>query len=301
MLVRQSFASFTSWLKQHPFRRPLSLTRGLLPGDFAATIAKDGIRVGVIGLNSSFLQLKDGDYEGKLGVDARQLVAVCGENFTDWFDQCTFCLFMTHHPPSWFSSFSREALKQDIAVPGRFVAHLCGHLHDSAHERVSVGGDGVPSRCWQGASLFGLEFYGIEQKSERKHGYSAATVNIVGGTGALRIWPRLAVKHEAGNWRFVQSPALTLEGDGGTAPEVVTTSFRVETKTPTRSKYRILLLGTELDLGKTKKLIGDHLERSLGVIVIDPAAVNTAEPNDLAILMQGWRWEQGENAKIWQS
>ena len=299
-LVRKSFGSFGQWLKNHPFKRPHSVTNGMLPGDFAAIVEKDDLRVGVVGLNTAFLQLQEGNFEGRLVVNARQLVAVCGEHFTDWFDRCTACFLMTHHPPSWLTPNSREALKQDIAIPGRFLAHLCGHLHDSAHERTSVGGDGNVSRTWQGSSLFGLEFYGDDQRSERKHGYSAGLLDIQGSTATLRVWPRLAAKHEGGRWRFLASPALTLEGDGGTTAETAGNVFRSPKRTSAKPKYRVLLLATEPDFGRAKKTIRDHLERSLGVLVAETQTEQNASEYDLAVLMQGWWWDRGELVQIWQ-
>ena len=41
-----------------------------------------------------------------------------------------FALLMTHHPPTWLTTKAREELYGEIAPPGRFVAHLYGHMHE---------------------------------------------------------------------------------------------------------------------------------------------------------------------------
>ncbi|WP_295456969.1 hypothetical protein [uncultured Thiodictyon sp.] len=42
------------------------LTAGTLPGDFAATIKRAGRSIGLMRLNTAFLQLGGGDYHGRL-------------------------------------------------------------------------------------------------------------------------------------------------------------------------------------------------------------------------------------------
>ena len=139
-VVKRAFRPFIFWRDQHPFPRPKLFHRGHVPGDFVATIEKDSLRVGVLGLNTAFLQLTSQNFEGKLAVSPRQLTALCGENFADWFSQHSFCLLLTHHPPTWLHPDDNLVLHSEIAVPGRFLAHFCGHLHDSLAESRSVGG-----------------------------------------------------------------------------------------------------------------------------------------------------------------
>ena len=63
---------------------PQNVKSGLLPGDFAVTIEKEGVKLGIVGLNTSFLQLADGNYEGKLALHTQQFHAVCGGNGPAW-------------------------------------------------------------------------------------------------------------------------------------------------------------------------------------------------------------------------
>ena len=167
-LVTRAFQPYTRWERKHGFPRPSATKRGILPGDFAATVEVAGIPpIGVVGLNTAFLQLTDGDYEGKLAVSIDQLSAVCGEHFTDWFDRHACCFLMTHHPPAWLTPPARAALAGEIDVSGRFVAQICGHMHVPYDVNESIGA-APAKRLWRGASLFGLEVYAGGHR--RRHG-----------------------------------------------------------------------------------------------------------------------------------
>ena len=82
----------------------------MLPGDFASTISKDYMKIGIIGLNSAFLQISDGNFEGKLALHPKQVSAVCGEQYSDWFRKNHINFLLTHHPPSWLTSEILESL-----------------------------------------------------------------------------------------------------------------------------------------------------------------------------------------------
>jgi hypothetical protein len=108
-IVKKAFGAYSRWEKQHHFRRP-TLQRGILPGDFAATVTSNETRVGIVGLNTAFLQLTDEDYEGRLSISVEQIRTVCGDDFTDWFDRHSFCFLMTHHPPNWLCKDSSRLI-----------------------------------------------------------------------------------------------------------------------------------------------------------------------------------------------
>ncbi|MBA3546490.1 MAG: AAA-like domain-containing protein [Nannocystis sp.] len=217
-LVEQSFANYSAWLKSQPFCA-LELSPGLLPGDFSTVIHSDGLRLGVVGLNSAFLQLTGGDYEAKLAVDVRQLHAACGGDGPAWVKNCDFSLLMTHHPPDWLSPEAREHFFGEVVPPGRFAAQVFGHMHEHMATTLSVGG-AAPRRQIQGSSLFGLESFG-DGKVDRRHGYAAGRITVDDrGEASLRLWPRVAKKHVAGHWRIVQDlDAFELSDDQGTRPE----------------------------------------------------------------------------------
>ncbi len=218
-LLEESFSAYSSWSSAPKIRAPGELLSGMLPGDRSAVLEKEGARLGLLGLNTAFLQLGDGAWQGRLALDTAQFHAATGGDGARWARGCDAALLLTHHGPHWLDKLSNEALNGEIAPPGRFLAHLYGHMHEPAAQQLAVGG-AQPWRRWQGASLFGLEGWGASQ--DRSHGYSAARLEIDGqGQGRLRLFPRAAVKHQAGFWHLGADRSYVLEDDGGTTPETV--------------------------------------------------------------------------------
>src|ERR1039458_4089290 len=295
VLVKKALRNYTSWEAHHPFPRPASFRKGLLPGDYAATIECPGASVGVLGLDSTFLQLSAGDYVGRLALSVEQVIAACGENFTDWFDQHTFCFLMTHQPPSWLDRHSQGVLAGEIAAPNRFIAHLCGHMHEIRNVTQSIGG--APSqRLWQGASLFGLELYA--DQFERRHGYSVGQLGITGNIGSVRTWPRLAQKHQAGHWHFVRDGSTTLQSDEGTLSEECLVRSPVAKPSTHKRVFRVLLLSTEEDLKASRSAVADHLQKSHG-IEVGQSSRSGAGGYNFVVLIQSWRWDGGAVSRLW--
>lgn len=206
--LTKAFANFENWWQTHPFPKPEELRTGILPGDFAATIADSGLKVGIIGLNVTFLQLTGEPYETKLAVSPRQLTALCGEHYDDWFKERDTSFLLTHQPPSWLDVASRAALESEIYTPGRFVAHLYGHMHEQKIYAESRGG-AKPRHYWQAPSAFGLEFFGDQER--RQHGYTAGRIEFQPSGANVRLWPRIAVPHQAGNLHIVPDPSSSLD------------------------------------------------------------------------------------------
>ncbi|PTL75079.1 metallophosphoesterase [Vitiosangium sp. GDMCC 1.1324] len=143
-LIAVIFEPYSQWLKTLPLPT-LRYTTGIIPGDFSSVFEKDGFRLGIVGLNSSFLQLfGDVDYESKLDLNERQIHSVCGNDADKWCSNNHTNLLLTHHPPSWLDPSAKDRFRMDIAPPGRFFAHLCGHLHTTQVELLAEGG-GVTS------------------------------------------------------------------------------------------------------------------------------------------------------------
>ncbi len=222
--LQDVFANYTHWLNHTEIPKPAVFTHGLLPGDFSATIGKDGFELGVVGLNSAFLQLGRGDYEGKLAVDVRQLHAPCRGDGPAWLRRHDCALLLTHHPPAWLSEAAREHLYAEIHTPGRFAVHLFGHMHAHALNSTAIGA--AAARCeLQGHSLFGLEHWGDGDKQTRQHGYSAGALTLADdGQASLQIWPRVGKRHAAGHWHLRQDlDAYTLNDNHATNPIPVKT------------------------------------------------------------------------------
>ncbi len=185
-LVQAVFEPYAAWAARDERFARARPTWGRLPGDFSAVLEQGSLRVGLVGLNTGFLQLTGSDYEGKLDADVRQLHAACGGDAPAWLAKQQFNLLLTHHPPTWLEKQRyREHWRSEIAPPGRFGVHLHGHLHDPGAMAVSEGGS-APRHRLQGASLFGLEYFGTGagERLQRVHGYSAGRVELVGAAAA---------------------------------------------------------------------------------------------------------------------
>ncbi|HEU4411318.1 MAG TPA: AAA-like domain-containing protein [Polyangiaceae bacterium] len=228
-VVGRAFKNFLDWQARgaHGFERCDDYFRGALPGDFLAVLEKQGERLAVAGLNGAFVHLSDAVREGQLALHTSQFLALFeaaggGPRGASWLEaNCDAALLMTHHPPAWFDGESREQhLLANIHAPGRFVAHLFGHMHRG--EARGAGALGQAQRRFvQGASLFGLE-RAPDGKLERRHGYLTGRLALGAEGGALRLFPREMVLTHDQDFQFVSDVRFgRLERDGGTAPEPV--------------------------------------------------------------------------------
>ncbi|AOX01990.1 hypothetical protein BJP34_23440 [Moorena producens PAL-8-15-08-1] len=217
-LVDKAFDNYLQWWQNTTVPKPDIYSKGILPGDFSATIEKDGFKLGILGLNSAFLQLMDGRH-GKLALDICQFHKACNESHDhgpSWAQDHDACLLLTHHPQDWLTEEAQEQLKGEIySSPERFALHLFGHMHQSNLSSLAEGGAN-PRSTLQGCSLFGIEGWGKEKK-ERLHGYSLCELKIEGNTASLRIYPRQAWKKQDGGREIGRDPTFRLpKGEDGT-------------------------------------------------------------------------------------
>lgn len=218
--IHQALSGYTNWLTDNPFRQ-LDCHPGYLPGDFSTTFEKAGWKIGIVGLNSTFLQLTGGDFEGRLVLSPAQLSKLHGQGFTDWLNQHHFNLLLTHHPPGWLYADALDEYRANIAPPDRFLAHLCGHLHTDYSETRIVGGVSQ-TPLLQGEALFGLEYYGQSKQRKRQHGYSLLSFELDQKEPTWRRWPMQGVKHAGGQWQIVPNyRAANLQDDGSTVGQQV--------------------------------------------------------------------------------
>jgi hypothetical protein len=206
-LVEGAFENFVRWRDGLPFPKAPNFSAGSLPGDCSYVIQKSGIQLGLISLNSSFLQLTNENYEEKLELDIRQFVSACGGDNVGWGAALDEILLITHHPKEWLNASGRARFESDIYPPERFFAHFCGHLHEAAALNTSAAGAGL-RRVRQAPSLFGLQYWGDHQK--RIHGYSAGRLSLTSSELTETIWPRLAHRGYAGHLRLVADPGYEL-------------------------------------------------------------------------------------------
>jgi len=202
-IVDAAFANYKAWWEKTPHKLAGGKT-GIVPGDISFEFAKDGVSIGIVGLNSSFLQLRDENYLGGLAISPHQFHAVCDDDGPKWARKHHACLLMTHHPPDWLTVESRAELRSDIASSDYCALHLFGHMHEARFEANSTAGT-PPAQTFQGSSLFGREYIGDpKNKVERRHGYAAGRIEPVGEKGRLTLWPRDA-KLPGGQWNFAPS------------------------------------------------------------------------------------------------
>lgn len=213
-LIDIAFANYVSWLNGlagGPI--PLvQLSNGILPGDAVAEMEIRGLSLGIVGLNTAWLQLEDGDYQGKLAVDPRQLMALTNGDPDAWCAMHDFNLLVTHHPKEWLHSTSLDTWRSEVHTPSRFDGHLFGHMHEASIVSSSEGG-AQGRRYIQGASMFGLEKRsgGIE----RIHGYSVLQLNrLESGQHQLRQWPRRAHKGRSAVWKLIADPDFDCDESG---------------------------------------------------------------------------------------
>ena len=215
-VIDAAFGHYKAWWAGQEFRPAGGLTEGSLPGDFAYTLEKGGARFGLVGLNSTFLQLFAGDCKGALALHSRQFHAACGGNGNEWAKGHHACLLLTHQPPDWLTPEARADLEQNVTDHERFAVHLFGHMHETAYRILQVAGTS-PRRTWQGRSLFGLEFFGEAQ--QRSHGYAVGRITLTPGEdrAALCFWPR-QFKLTAGSWESTGDEGVKLDWDWHTEP-----------------------------------------------------------------------------------
>ncbi len=188
--INKYFFNFRSWLEnlEETVSIPvLKCCSGTLAGDQSTIFEKNGLTLGIIGLNSAWLHLHN-DAKGSLDIAPEQLFSVTENDPTSWCLKNNLNLLVTHHPVDWLHSASQKTFLETIDPSGRFTAHLFGHMHDPACGSLSKGGS-AKKLSIQAASLFGLE--NSADGAIRLHGYSLNGIELHDdGTGTLSHWPR---------------------------------------------------------------------------------------------------------------
>ena len=196
-VVKEAFKNYVTWIeKQNLHNGSIKINKGLLPGDFSATAEIRGIKLGVVGLNSAFLQLTGKDYYQRLAVLPQQLQQACAlegptSGAPQWVERHDVAILLTHHPVTWLSEGAEREFRSEIHIPGRFALHLCGHMHMPRVLIDSQNGE-RPTYTVQARSLFGLEHWEDPngEHVSREHGYSIGEINLTNGEKKFRFYPR---------------------------------------------------------------------------------------------------------------
>ncbi|MGF6348304.1 metallophosphoesterase [Variovorax sp. W2I14] len=213
-LINSIFDNYSVWFASLPETGlPMpKIKNGILPGDSSARIELENATIGLVGLNSAWLQLGDWNYEGQLEVHPKQLLGVTEDDADSWCAKNDFNLLVTHHPVSWLNPKSLALWRSEIYLSPRFDCHLFGHMHQSMATSISEGG-AAPRRMLQAASIFGLESIS-KQEIQRTHGYSAFRISKSGAKTIIRQWPRLMVDRADGTRCLVQDFNFAIDEDG---------------------------------------------------------------------------------------
>ena len=188
------FHSYENFIKKFysTGRKPEVYREGVMSGDFYAEIMINDAKIGIVGLNSAFLQVDGDNYYKKLGIYHKQVYSIFGdENYVKLIKACDVRLLLTHHEPDWYEEKSKKDYSTNIFSSGKFDEHLCGHNHVPKSRTVSYNYGGRDNLTLA-PSLFGVEL--ADKEYERIHGYHAGKYKV-NDDGSLDkvFYPRLAI------------------------------------------------------------------------------------------------------------
>lgn len=184
-LVIEGFDEYTKWFSKGMPRDEPAMRFGLIPGDFSCSFERAGVRVGVIGLNDSFLHPFGGEHVG-LELCLEQLEAVC-KHIDSWTAAHDIRILLTHHDPALLHERARIQFDTQIAPPGRFQLHLHGGLHEGGPQFIRE------SKLRRGASLRCQARAFAEPSRSVVGGYTVGEIQPMGPEYHVRIWPRMCM------------------------------------------------------------------------------------------------------------
>jgi len=201
LITRARFSNFTQWLAHVSLPRPKAARKGLLPGDCAVTVEAEGLRVGIVGLNSVFRSDPKGP-EKLREIHVEQIEEATGGDLRSWAREHDVLVLVTHTPPVMLKLSSLAVLREKLMPTGRPFLHLCGGYSEPGWRE--------PRRPWavQARSLFG-------DKGRGHWGYIAGQISSSG----FRLMPRhmafnrdfVALGHDSTYGMLEDSPPLPLE------------------------------------------------------------------------------------------
>lgn len=188
----ERFSNYSHYVQNSSLVPHDHIKNGILPGDFYASMEINGIKMGVIGLNSSFLQIEGGNYRNKIGIYEKQIYGLFADKYVDTIKNNDINLLLTHHSPDWYEiDSSRQEYDNGIYMPKYILEHYCGHNHYPQSETTSHNNWGE-KRVNIAPSLCGLEK--TNEGIDRIHGYQAGKYIIDNGDIKKCFYPRIANK-----------------------------------------------------------------------------------------------------------
>lgn len=215
--IEECFANYSKWYDNLTISKPTIVSDGYLPGDKSYVLEKNGINLGIVSINSSFLQLTGGNFHKKLAIHPKQLLSTCNNDIISWKKSKDFSLLVTHHGQDWLHPSLAEVYNSQIYIKDLFYAHLFGHMHEPYTSEISEYGS-AQKRYRQGYSLFGNRNFD-SGRSQRIHGYTAGQFIIEQNNLIEKIFPRILMTGYNGSYRIAPDHKFEL-GDNGSLTNV---------------------------------------------------------------------------------
>jgi DNA repair exonuclease SbcCD nuclease subunit len=275
--INKRFRNYLEWYKNTSIRKPEDINWGFLPGDYYTTIYLNNIKLGIVGLNSSFLQLNKGDFKKKLGIYNKQISYLFGDKYCDWQKEKDLTLLLTHHSSEWFEQQSLEEYNQEIYYTKSFSEHLCGHMHEPTSLTTSV--NGFPSKRFSiTPSLFGLDYYGENSTYKRTHGYTGGFYYIDSDKIFKTTWPRISIRTKSEVIKIIQNDDFNLEKESSSLTEVISDFQEVKIANKELDSFIEAAKKTD-NLFDSKTLITKDLPRTLYKIIKSHLSIRFQERN----------------------
>ncbi|MBM4321525.1 MAG: hypothetical protein FJ125_16670, partial [Deltaproteobacteria bacterium] len=129
--VRPLFKSYQAWVQREMLPRlearrsntadgVLEFRTSYFPGDFSLILGVGGFRLGLVGLNSAWMQYREGDFQGRLQLPASQFLAALPQSQghpLDFFKRCQRTMLLTHHPVDWLAPRARAEFENQVLLP----------------------------------------------------------------------------------------------------------------------------------------------------------------------------------------
>lgn len=250
--IRDTFDNYTNWEWANSLHKPNTFKKGYIPGDFTCSITKGELNLGIVGLNSAFLQFYKGNAQELLDISTKQLLTLTDGNPDNWCRNHSFSILATHHGKDWLSGASKDNFLSNIYTPDRFFCHFYGHMHTPYTLESSEGGSS-PRRYRQGSSLFGL--IETETGTIRKNGYCVYRFTLE-NTGTLKehMSPRKAGIVQNKEVKFTADSEYPLDGE---TIELTHTNFAHTTRSCPAPSENITIPQVNLDRGGLARNIED--------------------------------------------
>lgn len=211
--IDERFANYMEWRTRRieSGLHAAPIANGIFPGDSAYEVNSSDASMGIIALNSTWLQLGAANYKGFLCVDPMQLMQITESNPNSWLAKHNFNILATHQPSDWLYPSNLETWESEINPTGRFDLHAFGHMHEPETSRTARGGS-TGRRAAQSASLFGLEKLS-DGTTQRIQGYAAFQISQLDENATIQCWPRVVTKTSDRDRKLAADISQDLEED----------------------------------------------------------------------------------------